>query len=39
MLFSYIFMHYSVLNVDLKYHEDKVCFNNNFEPPFELIVL
>lgn len=38
--FPYLFMHSSVFDSkQLKNHADKVCFNNQFEPYFELIIL
>lgn len=39
MWFSYLFMHDSVFDAEqLKYPADKACFNNKFEPSFELAI-
>lgn len=39
MWFSYLFMHGSVFDAEqLKYPADKACFNNKFEPSFELAI-
>lgn len=39
MHFSYLFMHGSLFDVEQKYPADEVCFNNNFEPFFQLVIL